>query len=84
MQDQNTLIKLGFKHNKDWDSKHVDTKSYVLTLNNKTFRAHCYDESQGFKGINKFVTIGIITNNNKVDRWRDMCSEGSINRFINN
>ena len=83
MQDKNTLIELGFKHNKDWDSDNVDTKSYMLILNNKVFRAHCYDESQGFRGDSKFVTIGIITNNNKVDRWRDCCSKESVKRFIN-
>lgn len=49
MQDENTLIELGFKHNKDWDSDNIDTKSYMLVLNNKVFRAHCYDESQGFR-----------------------------------
>ena len=83
MQNENTLINLGFKHNKDWDSENINTKSYILELNGKVFRAHCYGEQHGFKGISQFVTIGIITNKDKVDRWRDCCSNESIKTFIN-
>jgi len=83
MQNENTLLDLGFEHFKEWDSEYVDMKNYKLEINNKIFRAIIYDASTGFPNNKTFVTIGIDVGNNKVDRWRDCCSVGSVNRFIN-
>ena len=83
MQNYNTLLELGFKHHKEWDSEDVETKHYKLDFNNKIFRAIVYDASCGFPNKLTFVTIGIVVNGDKVDRWRDRCSDGSVGRFIN-
>jgi len=83
MQNEKTLIDLGFKHHKEWDSDNVSRKNYRLELNNKEFRAFVYDESFGFPNKLTFVTIGVVVNNGKVDRWRDYSSNESVKTFIN-
>lgn len=84
MQNENTLLELGFIHFKEWDSERVDMKNYKLEFNNKIFRAIIYDASTGFPNNKTFVTIEICVNNNKVDRWIDCCSSNSVSKFINN
>jgi len=83
MQNEKTLLDLGFKHFKEWDSVNIERKNYRLDFKNKIFRAVVYGSPEGFKNDKTFVTLGICVNGNKVDRWRDFCSNDSVNKFIN-
>jgi hypothetical protein len=85
MQNENTLIELGFSHFPDWDGKETGTKHYRLEINGKTVRAKEWGASAGFPREKTFISAGIVVNEKKgvVDRWRDLCSEGSVSRFLN-
>jgi hypothetical protein len=80
MQNIQTLIKLGFKRNKNW-SNEIFT-SYRLELNKVIFRAHVWDQEKGFPNEKQFVSIGIVVKDSLVDKWRDCCSKDSVDKFI--
>lgn len=76
MQNEKTLIELGFT-----DSE--NNGDYRLNYNGLVFRAHVWNEKQGYRNEHQFVTLGLVVrDNNLVDRWRDCCSNGSVKRKI--
>lgn len=84
MQNVNTLIELGFQHYPDWDGKETGDKHYRLDVNGKTVRAVEWGKSKGFPNEKTFISAGVVQNDKGVvDRWRDLCSDGSVSRFLN-
>jgi hypothetical protein len=76
MQNEKTLIELGFKDIETDGDYRLDYKGLV-------FRAHVWNEKQGYKNEHQFVTLGLIVKDNKiVDTWRDCCSTWSVKRNI--
>lgn len=76
MQNEKTLIELGFT-----DSE--NNGDYRLNYNGLVFRAHVWNEKQGYRNEHQFVSLGLVVrDNNLVDRWRDCCSNGSVKRKI--
>lgn len=83
MQNEKTLIELGFKHYPEWDSEQTGTKDYRLDYNGLVFRAHVWNERQGFPNEKQFVSMGLVVKDGHlVDRYRDCCSNGSVKRKI--
>lgn len=83
MQNEKTLLDLGFRHYPEWDCNETGTREYRLDYKGLIFRAHVWNEKQGYPNEKQFVALGIIVRNDRlVDRWRDCCSEGSIKRKI--
>lgn len=80
MNTENTLIALGFVHYPEWDFKNPDTNHYRLEKNGKIFRAHVNKNNGPW-----YVHLGIVVSDDgKVDKWRDCVSSGSVERKINN
>jgi len=79
MQNENTLIELGFYHYPQWDGEFTRTKHYRKeTPDGRIFRAAVI-KSNG----PQYVSIGeVCTPDGKVKRWKDCCSDGSVNRAI--
>ena len=74
----NDILTVGFKEKKYWEFKETGTKNYVLEKNSKTFRA-IYTTCNGIP----YFQIGVVLNEKGiVDRWRDICSEESLNKLI--
>jgi hypothetical protein len=74
----NDILILGFKEFENWEFKETGTKNYILKTKNKTFRA-IYTTCNGLP----YFQIGIVINENGiVDRWRDICSNESLNKLI--
>lgn len=83
MQNENTLIQAGFVHYPEWDFPDGH-KNYRLDIKGKSIRAHVWDSSTGFANEKAFVSVGIVVKEKGiVDRWRDICSDGSLSRFLN-
>lgn len=81
MQDVNTLIELGFTHFPNWDR---GCKHYRLDIRGKTIRAVEWGASKGFPDEKTFISAGVVVNDKGiVDRWRDLCSNGSVSGFVN-
>lgn len=80
MQNEQTLLKLGFKHHPEWDFEEIGAKHYRKEISGKVFRAY----EVNFNGPTSYVSLGeVITPDGKVKRWRDCCSSGSVARKIN-
>lgn len=78
MQNEETLKQAGFKRWPAWDFKEIDAKGYRLDFKGKTFRAYVREIK-----TNPFVCMGVVVRDGGiVDRWRDCCSEGSIQKHI--
>lgn len=83
MQNEKTLFKLGFKHYPEWDCSETGTPQYRLDFNGLIFRAHVWNEKQGFPNEHQFVSLGLVVKDGHlVDMWRDCCSTGSVKRKI--
>lgn len=79
MQNEQTLIDLGFKRYPEWDFKSNGQRHYMKVVGNKTFRAYAI-ECNG----PTYVTLGeVISPSGIVTRWMDCCSDGSVQRKIN-
>lgn len=78
MQNEQTLIELGFSRHKDWDSEDGVIQAFRL-VSDKIFRAHVVDCNGP-----TYVCLGeVVTNDGKVKRWMDCGSAGSVARKIN-
>ena len=83
MQNEQTLIELGFYHHPEWNNIQTGTKHYRLDYKGLVFRAHIWGKDQGFHGISEFVSLGLVVKHGHiVDYWRDCCSNGSVKRAI--
>lgn len=83
MQNEQTLIELGFKHFPEWDCKQTGNKHYKLDYNGLIFRANVWNKKQGYPNEKQFVSMGLVVKNGHlVDYWRDCCSNGSVKRKI--
>lgn len=83
MQNEKTLIELGFKRHPEWDSETTESPNYRLEFKGLIFRAHVWNEKQGYRNEHQFVGLGVvIKDTGLVDRWRDCCSNGSVKRKI--
>jgi hypothetical protein len=78
MQNEQTLIELGFDRYPEWDSKDTGTKHYFKVVRGKVFRAYEVTCNGPV-----YVTMGeVSTLDGKVKRWMDCCSEGSVHRKL--
>jgi hypothetical protein len=78
MQNETTLLDLGFTHHPDYDFNHTGCKGYRLELNGKVWRARIEDT---LKPIG--ISLGmVVKKNGVVDRWRDCFSDGSVKKHI--
>lgn len=79
MNNEQTLLDLGFMHHPDWDFTNNGTKNYRLdTTDGLVFRAYVQLNNPPV-----YVVIGrIVGSNGIVGRWKDCVSEGSVKRFI--
>jgi hypothetical protein len=79
MQDENTLISLGFVHYPDWDFEGTKDKNYRKDINKTSFRAYVVDCNGPL-----YVSMGqVVTKDGKVKNWLDCASFGSVERKIN-
>lgn len=79
MQNEQTLLALGFKHHSDWDFECIGAKNFRLEKSEKVFRAYVVDCNGS-----DYVSMGeVSTPDGKVKGWRDCCSIGSVARKIN-
>ncbi|MBR8535435.1 hypothetical protein KDU71_07670 [Carboxylicivirga sediminis] len=87
MNNESTLLNLGFEPYPDWDfhiksipsGQITTTPHFRLEKQGKVFRAYV-EKNNG----PVYVILGVIVkNNNLVDCWRDCCSNGSVERKIN-
>lgn len=81
MQNEQTLIDLGFKERPEWHCQATENKTFSLLRDGKTFVAYVnYWENP------QYVTLGIFLREKGksfiVDRWRQCCSAGSVERKI--
>lgn len=79
MNNENTLLNLGFTHYPDWDFKETGSKHYRFDYGGKLFRAYVQNSNDPV-----YVIIGEVVNEGKglVKRWKDCVSSGSVKRFI--
>lgn len=86
MQTEKTLIDLGFKHHPEWDMEiknHIGkvesvVKNYKLVTNKVVWRA-----KPELNNGTPYVIMGkVVSDSGLVDRWRDCCSVGSVERKI--
>ena len=87
MQNEQTLLNIGFKHFPSWDFHQKGgggisefyRKNYRFDKGGKTFRAYVDDTNPP-----TYVRMGIVSdaNINKVKCWMDCCSSGSVQRKI--
>lgn len=79
MNNEQTLLDLGFVPYSKWDFKETGTKHYRLEKDGKVFRAYVQ-----LYNPPTYVVIGEVTNLEKglVRRWVDCVSECSVERFI--
>lgn len=77
--DENELIRLGFRRFPDWDFNETGTESYRLDTSNYIYRAHVTRCNGPV-----YANLGVIIDEKKgiVDRWRDCVSNGSLERKI--
>lgn len=79
MQNEQTLIELGFSRHPDWDFQETQAKHFRKEVNGKVYRAYVVDCNGPV-----YVSLGeVITPDGKVTRWQDCCSVGSVARKIN-
>lgn len=79
MNNEQTLLDLGFQPHKDWDFANTGTKHYrLVTPEGLEFRAYVQLHNPPV-----YVEIGRVVNDKgHVQRWKDCVSEGSVKRFI--
>lgn len=79
MNNEETLIALGFIHYPEWDFKEIGTKHYRLERDSLVFRAYVQHNNPPV-----YVVIGrVINNKGIVERWKDCVTNGAVQRFIN-
>lgn len=81
MQNEQTLIDLGFSERPEWYNEATENKIFSLLHDGKTFIAYVnYWETP------EYITMGIFVKEKGksfvVDRWRQCCSLGSVARKI--
>ena len=86
MQNEKTLLGLGFEHFSEWDffqkgvagATEFYSKNYRLEKDGKIFRAYVFNSNSP----DSYIKTGVVsdTDVNKVKRWMDCCSSGSIQR----
>lgn len=82
MQNEKTLIYLGFLEKPEWYDETTESKTfYFLHESGKIFIAHVnYWETP------QYVTMGIFLKEKGksfvVDRWRQCCSSGSVKYYL--
>jgi hypothetical protein len=81
MQNEQTLIDIGFTHFPEWDYQETGIKCFVLEINADKWVAH---ECSTLKPVG--VSLGKLVRVKKhcpiVDYWRDCFSNGSVLRHI--
>lgn len=79
MNNEQTLIDLGFQPHPDWDFTDIGVKHFRLQKGDSTFRAFVCDCNPPV-----YVQIGQVINGaGIVSRWKDCVSPGSVERFVN-
>jgi hypothetical protein len=80
MNNEQTLLDLGFVHHPDWDWDNCGIKHYRLENDGIVYRAWVEDCNPPID----YVIIGVVSHLQKglVKRWKDCVSEGSVKRFI--
>lgn len=79
MQNEKTLIDLGFVHYPDYDFKEIGVKGYVLSVGQNVWRAYVNDTQ-----LPKYISLGkVVGPSGIVDRWRDCTSVESVFRHLN-
>tara|TARA_R110002020_G_scaffold318905_7_gene534554 strand:- start:8572 stop:8835 length:264 start_codon:yes stop_codon:yes gene_type:complete len=86
MQTEQTLIDLGFKRHPKWDTEtknHIGkatdvTPHYKMIGPKAVWRA----KPEVNNGIPYVIMGMVVSESGLVDRWRDCCSEGSVERKI--
>ena len=78
MQNEKTLLELGFTHYADFDFKSTGCKGYIIKVNGTTWRARVEDtlKPTGISLGKVVKPVGIV------DRWRDCFSDGSVKKHI--
>lgn len=81
MQNEQTLVDLGFIENPEWYCEATENKVFSLSVNGKMFIAfvNYWEQTQ-------YVTMGVFIkekgNSFVVDRWRQCCSSGSVKSYL--
>jgi hypothetical protein len=81
MQNEQTLIDLGFTEKPEWYCAVTENKAFVLSKGDKTFvaRVNYWERPQ-------YISMGVfIREKGKsfiVDRWRQCCSLGSVKSYL--
>lgn len=86
MQNEKTIIDLGFKRHPEWDieiKNHIGkvvsiTPNYKLTTNKIIWRA----KPEVNNGAPYIIMGKVVSDKGLVDRWRDCCSDGSVERKV--
>ncbi len=86
MQTEKTLLDLGFKHHPEWDMEIKDyngkvssvTRNYKLVTGKIVWRA----KPETNNGTPYVIMGKVVSHSGLVDRWRDCCSNGSVERKI--
>lgn len=79
MNNEQTLLQLGFIRFPDWDYKEIGADHYRLDKSDKVFRAYVMHHNPP-----TYVIIGEVTTPcGIVKRWKDCVSIDSVARFIN-
>lgn len=81
LNDEAELLRIGFVRHPDWDWIDPVTEHYRLERNGKVFRAYVQHNNQPI-----YAVLGVVTKElgGIVDRWRDCCSSGSVERKVLN
>lgn len=79
VQDKEVLNELGFVRHPEWDWKENGTEHYKLEKYGKIFRAYVVE----CNGPIPYISMGVVcSDDGKVERWMDCCSDGSTFRKI--
>lgn len=78
MNNEETLLSLGFERAPEWDWHNPTTEHYKLEKGGEVFRAYvCRANGPDF------VVMGVVCNElGHVDMWRHCISDGSVSRKI--
>lgn len=81
LNDEYELIRIGFVRYPDWDWNDPQTEHYRLERNGKVFRAYVNHNNPPIYSV-----LGIVIEEKRgiVDKWRDCCSPGSVERKVIN
>lgn len=82
IQTDSDLIRLGFVEHKPWYMSESERINYILKKDGIVFRA-LFETNNG----SPYVQLGVVKGDidrGIVDRWRDCCSHGSVEKVVNN